>query len=236
MWSGPRNLSTALMRSWENRIDASVVDEPFYACFLVNSGLTHPMQKEILASQAHDWQQVITQQLSKPLDNDEHIQYQKQMTHHIVAPLNQNWFASVKHAFLIRHPHGVVASYRHKRDSLMETDLGFAKQVHLHRDAQQLGQTPPIIDADDLLQNPEAYLRALCAALEVDFDPSMLHWPAGLRESDGAWAAHWYNNVATSTGFTEYKKPQIELSKHQKLIADECLPYYQQLYDRRIRL
>ena len=234
MWSGPRNISTAMMRAWENRADTAVVDEPFYACFLTATGIVHPMQAEVLAHQSSVWQDVIQQQLEKPLAPPQTIQYQKHMTQHMVVAVDTNWFASLKHAFLIRHPADVVASYSEKRETVSASDLGFAQQKDLYDKALELGQKPPVIDSRDVLGNPELCLRALCAQLNLSFDTNMLHWPAGLRESDGVWADHWYNKVKQSTGFESYTAKTFNLSKVEQSIVDECLPYYQALYEKRL--
>ncbi|MEM7358413.1 MAG: HAD family hydrolase [Pseudomonadota bacterium] len=236
MWSGPRNLSTAMMRSWENRADTAVIDEPFYACFLTHSGIRHPMQEEVLASQPHDWQAVIQQDLSGELGPGQNIQYQKQMTHHMISEIDQAWFASLRHAFLIRHPADVVSSYSEKRESVNADDIGFRKQKVLYDLAVMLGDTPPVIDAADVLKNPRDCLSQLCIHLGVEFDENMLHWPAGPRESDGAWAPHWYHNVEKSTGFAPFKKKQVSLSQQEQAVVDECLPYYEAMYEQRIQV
>lgn len=235
MWSGPRNISTAMMRAWENRSDASVVDEPFYACYLTSAGVEHPMQAAVLASQSADWH-TATQQLQQPLADGITIQYQKQMTHHMVADVDVSWFASLRHAFLIRHPAEVVASYSRKRETVTASDLGFARQQQLYDAALVLGTKPPVIDAGDVLRNPEQILRKLCTHLGVSFDSRMLHWRVGPRDSDGAWAPHWYNNVEKSTGFAPFKKKQYKLDHEAQLVVEECLPYYQGLFENRITL
>ncbi len=227
MWSGPRNISTAMMRAWENRLDTQVVDEPFYACFLSATGLVHPMQEDVLASQSNDWQTVIAQHLSGPLTSPAFIQYQKQMTQHMVAPLNMDWFRSLRHAFLIRHPAEVVASYQQKRGSVNADDVGFAKQRELFELAKRYSnKPPPVIDASSVLKDPRKSLSALCAALDVAFDEAMLSWPAGRRASDGVWAPHWYNKVEASTGFAPYEPRVPKLSAAEQKVVNECLPDY----------
>ena len=237
MWSGPRNISTAMMRSWENRADTAVVDEPFYACFLRESGIIHPMQDEVMASQSSNWGTVISKELQADLEAGQSIQYQKHMTHHMLADIDHDWFASVRHAFLIRDPAEVVASYAAKRETVTAEDVGFAKQKELYDAACDLGEhAPPVIDARDVLQNPRQALSKLCAALNVDFDRAMLNWPAGKRDSDGAWAPHWYQNVERSTQFGAYRKKDIQLSDEQTRVVDQSRPYYQSMYEQRIHL
>lgn len=228
MWSGPRNISTAMMRSWENRPDTQVVDEPFYACFLTATGIIHPMQDEVLASQSSNWQTVIDQELSQDLEFPASIQYQKHMTQHMVAPIDMEWFASLRHAFLIRHPADVIASYKEKRGSVGAEDVGFARQCELFEMAKEAtGKIPPVIRSSTVLKDPRRSLSALCAALDVPFDDAMLSWPSGRRESDGVWAPHWYNKVEASTGFGAYKPNNPKLSSAELQVVEECLPDYQ---------
>ncbi len=235
MWSGPRNISTAMMRSWENRRDTQVVDEPFYACYLNATGIVHPMQEEVLASQSSDWNKVIEQQLRCPLAAGEEIQYQKHMTQHMVADIDQSWFASLQHAFLIRHPAQVVASYGQKRGSVNAADIGFEQQFKLYQMACDVSdKTPPIIDSADVLRNPEQCLSALCGSLGVSFSKSMLAWPAGKRDSDGVWASHWYNRVEQSTSFAPYVQPELNLSAEQQAVVEQCMPFYQEMFERRV--
>ncbi len=236
MWSGPRNISTAMMRSWENRVDTTVVDEPFYACFLVRSGIPHPMHEEVLASQKHDWSEVISGVLSAPLQKHEKIQYQKQMTHHMVGELDLQWFRSLRHAFLIRHPGEVLHSYIEKRERVTASDLGYKRQRELY-DLACLSHESyvPIIDAKDVLMQPKLILQQLTRALGVSFDSNMLRWPAGKRTTDGAWASHWYNRVYETSGFYAWKEKSYRLSKQQSRVVDECMPHYEYLHKRRLK-
>lgn len=236
MWSGPRNISTAMMRSWENRSDTQVVDEPFYACYLNATGIVHPMQDEVLASQSADWNNVINDVLESDLARGESIQYQKHMTQHMVADIDQRWFNSLTHAFLIRHPAEVVASYGVKRDTVSADDIGFELQNTLFQMALDAGfENIPVIDSKDILEFPKLMLTKLCKALGVPFDEAMLAWPAGRRESDGAWAPHWYQSVESSTGFAPYNPKTVELSKEQQKVVKECLPYYESMYAHRLQ-
>lgn len=237
MWSGPRNISTAMMRAWENRPDTVVVDEPFYACYLATSEVRHPMQAEVLASQSSDWQTVIERELGAELPDARTIQYQKHMTHHMVAAIDSNWFASVRHAFLIRHPAEVVASYAAKREQVSAEDIGFVQQKKIYELACKVSaQELPIVDARDVLTDPGVFLAKLCACLNVPFYASMLNWPSGPRATDGAWAPHWYASVEKSTGFARHQEKEIELTDQQQRVVDECLPFYQEMYTRRLRL
>lgn len=228
MWSGPRNLSTAMMRSFENRRDCVVWDEPFYAAYLVRTGIDHPMREETIAAWEPDPARVAERCLG-PVPEGAAVFYQKHMTHHMVAGMPLDWMDHVTNAFLIRRPEAVVASYEVKRLDLTLADLGFEDQRRLfERVCDRLGRVPPVIDADDVRRAPEATLRALCAAVGILFDPAMLHWPAGSRASDGPWAPHWYDSVWRSTGFAPPSPPQ-ELSPARQRIADAARPHYEAL-------
>ena len=201
MWSGPRNLSTAMMRSFGNRADCAVIDEPFYAAFLAMSGADHPMREAILASHEGDWRKV-ARALAGPAPGGKPIFYQKHMTHHMLPAINRDFMRACRNAFLIRKPMRVLSSYARKRQAVRFGDLGFVEQDALFSEACDIaGAVPPVIDADALLARPEPVLRGLCAALGVSFDPDMLSWPKGRRASDGVWAAHWYDAVEQSEGF-----------------------------------
>lgn len=230
MWSGPRNISTAMMRAFENRADCSVVDEPFYACYLEHSGVVHPMQEEILASQSTAWQQVIDE-LNTPQSSE--LFYQKHMTHHMLPEVPLNWVSDMRHCFLIRDPRLVVHSYQKKRDSITETDIGVRRQSELFEELSRRVDGPiAVIDSTRFLQNPEAQLRALCDHWQIEFSASMLAWPEGIRESDGVWAPHWYEAVAASRGFAPYVEAQVSLTPELQAVADEAKPYYEALKQR----
>jgi len=228
MWSGPRNLSTALMRSFENRADTVVWDEPFYAAYLRASGAAHPMREAILAAYETDPARVAAACLGPP-PADAAVFYQKQMTHHMLPDFPLDWTARVRNAFLIRRPEAVAASYAAKRERLAAADLGFERQRELFAHiAERTGAAPPVVDADDLRADPEAILRRLCAALGIDFDPAMRAWPPGKRASDGLWAAHWYDAVHRSTGFAP-PAPPPRLDGAAQAVADACRPAYDAL-------
>ena len=234
MWSGPRNISTAMMRAWENRKDTQVVDEPFYAYYLKYGGVKHPMQEEVLASQNNEWTDVIIDPLSEPLStatNQSSIQYQKHMTQHMIMdvsdPVFINWFKSLRHVFLVRHPAFVVSSYVQKRESVTASDIGFEQQHTLFQLAKKLGFEPLVIESEAVLKNPHAVLSDLCERLSIPFQDEMLNWPSGRRESDGVWASHWYQNVEKSTGFQPYQEKKVNLNPELQTVVNECLPHYQ---------
>jgi hypothetical protein len=240
MWSGPRNLSTAMMRAFENRADCVVSDEPFYAAYLAATGLVHPMQDEVLAAQPNDWRDVAAQ-LAGPLPEaqgkrDASLWYQKHMTHHMLPEFGLDWAGGFRHAFLIRAPARVLNSYVAKREEVALADIGLVRQVELFdRFADETGAAPPVVDSDALLRDPQGVLRRLCAALAIPFDPAMLHWPKGRRASDGVWAPAWYGAVEQSTGFAVQSGSDLPtLPAHLARIADAALPYYERLAAHRL--
>jgi hypothetical protein len=230
MWSGPRNLSTAMMRSFGNRADcAAVIDEPFYAAFLEASGKPHPMRAEVLASQPRDWRTVARACAGAAVPPGR-IVYQKQMTHHMLPEFGLDWMDAVEHAFLIRAPERVVASYAARREAVELEDLGFGRQAELFdRVAQRLGTAPPVVDAEAVRADSEGVLRRLCAALGLGFDQGMLAWPAGPRASDGVWGAHWYGAVVESTGFAAPEPEPPPLAGRMREIAEAARGDYERL-------
>ncbi len=234
MWSGPRNISTAMMRSWENRPDTQVVDEPFYGFYLKKTGIEHPSRDAILRSMACEWSQVVDQISTAPVSSS--IFYQKHMTHHMLVGYDMSWTKKLRHCFLIRDPELVVNSYVRTRPDMKASDVGIQRQAELFTEITELtGHEPPIIDTGDVLQDPRTILNKLCAALELPFSESMLHWPAGKRDSDGVWAPHWYQNVEQSTTFSPYEAREIKLSTSQSEIVQMLRPYYLSLFAKRIR-
>ena len=231
MWSGPRNLSTAMMYAFGQRADCAVVDEPLYAAYLAATGLDHPMRAEVLAAQPTDPAAAISGLLG-PIPQGKPLFYQKHMTHHLLHAFPRGWLSDVVNVFLIRHPARVVASYAKKREAPVLDDLGFTQQLEIYRESGG----GPVIDSDDIRRDPAAALAALCGELGIPWDPAMLRWPAGGRPEDGAWAPHWYGAVHRSTGFDGAEGPVPELPKDYKALADAALPAYATLHARRIRV
>jgi hypothetical protein len=235
MWSGPRNISTAMMRSWENRADTQVVDEPFYAFYLQQTQSPHPCFDEILATQSSNYEQV-TGELCNAACNSP-LQYQKHMTHHMLEGVDMGWTRALTHCFLIRDPAQVVNSYTNSRGVCCAEDIGIIRQAELYKEISQLtGQDIPIIDSNDVLQNPKGVLSKLCQRLQIPFDEAMLAWPAGKRSSDGVWASHWYHSVEKSSGFAQAISKAFVLSEAQQQVVDEVSPHFEYLYDKRIRV
>lgn len=204
IWSGPRNLSTALMRSFSSRSDCVVSDEPFYAAYLLATGLGHPGRAEVLASQPHDWRVVAERLAHGPAPLDRPLWYQKHMAHHMREEMLGDWLDALDHALLVRHPARVIASYRRVFGRMTLEETGLPWQVRLlERIEQRRGAAPPIIDAAELQRDPAGTLARLCAALAIPWDPAMLRWPAGPHPQDGVWAPHWYAGTWASTGFAQ---------------------------------
>jgi hypothetical protein len=234
MWSGPRNLSTAMMRSFGSRADTFVSDEPFYGAYLKATGDPQPMADQVMASVDCDWSSV-ARTMSGPCPAGAPVWYQKHMAHHMVGPIAHNDLPGLIHAFLIRDPARVVASYAAKRVAVRPDHLGVERQVeYFEREADRLGQAPPVVDSADILANPPGVLSRLCRAIGIEWDPAMLHWEAGIRETDGIWASHWYDAVAASTGFGPPDLGLVELDDDAQRVADACRPYYERLAEHRI--
>lgn len=234
MWSGPRNISTAMMRAWENRGDTAVIDEPFYAHYLAATGVNHPGRDEVIASQSTDAAEVAVK-LTGPVPGGKAIWYQKHMTQHLLPGDPLEWLDQVASCFLIREPEAVAASFTIQRPDAAAWELGFEQQARIFdlvRD--RLGRVPPVVDADDVLKDPRGILGVLCAVLGIPFTEAMLHWPAGPRASDGVWGPHWYAAVERSTGFAPYRERDSSLTSFQRGLAEQCRPHYEHLAVHRL--
>jgi hypothetical protein len=239
MWSGPRNLSTALMRSFENRGDTVVIDEPFYSHYLTVTGLEHPMRDQVIASQPPDWRVVVAELLA-PLPGGVGVQYQKQMAHHLLPDMGRGWFGEVTHAFLIRDPRPMLVSLARKLETCTLADTGLPQQVEIFDDVvAATGRIPAVIDAVDLLATPERVLRQLCARVGIPFTARMLEWPPGSRTSDGVWARHWYDRVERTTRFepveTQVNAGGAPLPAQLERIEVASRPLYEKLRAHRLR-
>jgi hypothetical protein len=221
-----------MMRAWENRPDTVVFDEPLYSFYLSSTGLDHPDRDQVIASQPASWRAVLSSLAGDPLPSGATIGYAKHMTHHVLPEVDLAAFAPFLHAFLIRDPRSLLASYARVRSAPTLSDLGLRQQAWLY---EEFGG--PVIDSADLLAAPEAGLRALCEALGVPFSASMLSWPAGARDTDGVWAPHWYDSVWRSTGFTPVTQgPPAELAPSLEPLLEQCLPYYQRLSENKLKI
>ena len=240
VWSGPRNISTALMRAWENRPDTAVVDEPLYSHYLDRTGLDHPAREQVIAAGDPDWQAVAAQltrgDLRTPDGEPAGVYYQKHMTHHLLPRMSLDWVLELSNVLLLRDPREVIASYVRSRASVNLDDIGLPQQVMLFDYLTDAGRTPPVIDSADFLRAPETYLRWWCDWLAVPFEPSMLRWPPGPRSSDGVWAPYWYAAVEASTGFEPYRQRAVNLTGVPAAVAVSAQPLYERLAAHRMVL
>lgn len=227
MWSGPRNLSTAMLYAFGNRADCEAWDEPFYAAYLAASGADHPMRQAILASQAPHFEARLERVLARP---PKPVQYLKLMTHHMLPQFPVDWAQVFTNVHLLRHPARVIASYANKRDTIITLDnIGFAQAERIY--ATLPG---PVIDSADIRANPEAALNALCDAINLPFDAAMLAWPPGSKHFDGAWAPHWYDAVHRSTGFASAEGPLPDVAPQHQRVLDQAMPIYEAMRQARI--
>lgn len=235
MWSGPRTISTALMRAWGSRPDSAVCDEPLYAHYLARTGAAHPGRERILDACDTDWRSVV-ERLLGPIPGGRPIFYQKHMAHHLLPDVGRAWLGRISHAFLIREPREVLTSLVRLLPGPRLEDTGLPQQRELYEEvARSAARPPPVLDARDVLEHPEAMLRALCGRLEVPFLDAMLSWEPGSRDTDGPWADIWYGAVERSTGFEPYRpKPDAVPERLSGLLA-ECDAIYQDLYEARLR-
>jgi hypothetical protein len=233
MWSGPRNISTAMMRAFENRPDTVVIDEPLYAAYLARTGIDHPMREEVMASQPTELTAAVAV-LRDPLPPGRHVHYAKHMAHHVSREMDLRWTLDFRNVMLIRDPVEVVASYVRARETCQPDDIGLPQQGWLLDLWDEAKAEVPILDARDFLGAPEKYLRWLCEWLEIPFTGRMLSWPSGPRSSDGVWAQHWYASVWASTGFEPWHARDPVLADHDAAVAEFCRPMYERLRTRRV--
>ena len=234
-WSGPRNISTALMYAFSNRSDCAAVDEPFYAAYLDRTGRQHPMREEILASQSADPDQVISDLCgSNPADLS-HV-YHKHMAQHMLPSIRRDWFGGMAHIVLIRHPARVISSFRKGFDEAGLSDIGFVQLAELYDQLVVEGHDPVVVEGSDIRADPEGMLRAVCDRIGLPWDAAMLSWPAGPKEADGVWAPVWYDAVHASTGFAGPEGELPELTGEMAELADAAMPYYDRLAKAKLRL
>jgi hypothetical protein len=230
LWSGPRNISTATMRSFGARADTAVWDEPFYACYLKTTGLDHPGREETLAAWPDDWLEV-AQACAGDAPDGAPVFFQKHMCQHMLDAAPLDWTASCRHLFLIRDPERVAASFAATMGTASAEDLGAERQAWLYdRIGRLTGRRWPVVEGADVLADPETMLRRICDALEIGFDPAMLSWPAGRRNTDGPWAPHWYGRVEASTGFEPAgTRPPRTLPAALEPVVAACRPSFLRL-------
>jgi len=235
MWSGPRNISTALMRSSGSRPDTFLCDEPLYAHYLEATGRNHPGADEVLRHHERDWRKVVAR-LTGPVPEGRTIFYQKHMAHHLLPEIERGWLDDVVNCFLIRDPREMLTSLASKLDRPTLGDTGLPQQMEIFEQVRRrTGSAPPVIDARDVLTDPRGVLGKLCAAIGVPFTDAMLSWPAGRRPTDGIWARHWYHAVEASTGFAPYRPKPDAVPPELGGIHERCLEAYRTLHEHRIR-
>lgn len=236
VWSGPRNISTAMMRSWGNRADTVVVDEPLYAHYLKVTRAPHPGIDEIIASQDADWRKVAAF-LTGPVPGGKSIFFQKQMAQHLLPEIGRDWLSKLTHVFLIRDPQEMLTSLMKVLPEPRLEDTGLPQQVELfERVKRETGTIPPVFDAKDILDAPEPMLRRMCESVGVAFDPAMLSWPAGPRETDGVWAKYWYGAVVKSTGFRPFQPKNEPVPERLRPVYKRCAELYDVLSGHRVRV
>jgi hypothetical protein len=235
MWSGPRNISTAMMRAFGSRPDTAVSDEPLYSHYLKVTGIPHPGRDDVLALHESDWRRV-TATLAGPVPEGRAIWYQKHMAHHLLPMIGRDWLDALTHAFLIREPDEMLASLVKTYPQAGLADTGLLQQCEIFdRVADRFGRAPPVVLASDVLKDPHRMLTKLCAALVIPFLPQMLSWKPGRRATDGAWAPHWYAVVEASTGFEPWRERRVDTPPALQPLLDECRPWYEKLYALRLR-
>lgn len=233
MWSGPRNISTAMMYSFDSRPDCFVSDEPFYAHYLAATGIEHPVAEKVIAEGETDWRGVAGH-LSGDVPDGSPIWYQKHMCHHMIEDIDLDWLDGFANCFLIRDPREVVLSLAKKTDVVDAWATGLPQQARLVAVVEEMGQDILIVDSRDILLDPKGMLTKVCTHLRIPFDESMLNWKAGPKDCDGIWAEHWYDAVWDSTGFATYRPREGELPAEHQAVFDEVRPIYEALHARRL--
>ena len=232
-WSGPRNISTALMYAFSNRADCGAVDEPFYAAYLERTGKDHPMRAEILASQPRDPEAVVAALCGSHPGELPHV-YHKHMAQHMLPGLWGDWVSEMVHVILIRHPARVVSSFRKGYAEAGLEDVGFVQLAEIYDDLAARGLDPVIVEGSDVRADPEGMLRALCDRIGLAWDPAMLEWPAGPKDVDGVWAPVWYGAVHQSTGFAGPEGELPDLDGVAREMAEAAMPHYEKLRTRKL--
>ena len=229
MWSGPRNISTAMMRSWESRTDTFVIDEPFYAHYLSVTNANHPGRDEIIQDGETD-QSIVSKGLISDTDDSCSIYFQKHMTHHMIPSVDREWMKEVINCFLIRNPKDMILSYTKVNSNLSMHLLGLEEQYELFEYVTKInGRAPPVVDSKDILMDPRKTLSLLCEKVGVIFSEEMLSWSKGVRDTDGIWAKYWYKNVINSTGFNIYREKDDDVPSKYLGLYNESIKIYDEL-------
>ena len=235
MWSGPRNISTAMMRSWGSRSDTFVIDEPYYAYYLDQTNLDHPGREEVISEGELDVGK-ISNGLVSDINGNCSVYYQKHITHHLLGSIDREWMKSVINCFLIRNPKDMIISYSKVHPNLNMHLLGLEEQNEIFEYVKNItGEIPPIVDAKDVLLNPRNILSKLCGNIGITFSEEMLSWSRGPRDTDGNWGKYWYKNVMNSTGFNEYKSKKEDVPKEYEQLYQKCYILYKKLHRLRLK-
>ena len=235
MWSGPRNISTALMRSWESRSDTFVIDEPFYAHYLSVTNVDHPGRDEIIQNGETD-QNIVSKGLISDIDDSCSVYFQKHMTHHMIPSVDREWMKDVVNFFLIRDPKDMILSYTKVNSNLTMHLLGLEEQYELFEYVTKInGRAPPVVDSKDILIDPRETLSLLCEKVGVVFSEEMLSWSKGVRDTAGIWAKYWYDNVVNSTGFNTYTEKNEVIRDDYLQLYEDCLKIYEKLSKHKIK-
>jgi hypothetical protein len=233
LWSCPRTISTALMRSFAQRADTDCVDEPLYAHYLARTGAQHPLRETVLAAQSADWREVVERVLLGPCQRP--VQFVKHMAHHLVGDVDLAFALQTQNVFLLRPPREMLPSMLRDLGTVRLRDVGYERQRELFHQLRRAGQHPVVVESTDLLNDPAGTLRRLCAHLGLAFDPRMLSWPPGRHACYGAWAPFWYGNVERSTGFQPFapkREPFPPELEPLLAVAENC---WLDLHARRLR-
>jgi hypothetical protein len=223
-----------MLRSWGNRQDTFVCDEPLYAHYLEQTGLDHPGAREVIEHHETDWRKVV-RWLTGPVPEGRRLFYQKHMAHHLLPDIGREWLTDLTHCFLIREPREMLTSLIRKTPQPTLEDTGLPQQLEIfERECGRSRRVPPVIDARDVLEDPPGMLARLCAAVDVPFVEEMLHWPPGPRDTDGIWAKHWYAAVERSTGFNLYAPKPDPVPERLTELHEECDEYYAELHRHRL--
>ena len=234
MWSGPRNISTAMMYSFDNRSDCFATDEPLYANYLLSTKTAHPDADEVIDHYETDLESIISH-LTGSIPDDMPVWYQKHMSHHVTEDADLDWLDGLTNCFLIRDPREVLLSLSNVTDVVNLWVMGLPQQVRiLSHVVETTGKEPPIIDARDVLEDPVGMLSALCDRLEIEYVDEMVSWDPGPRDCDGIWARHWYDSVWKTTGFSPYTPREGQLSPEHDSVLEEAMPLYDELWSRRL--
>ncbi len=227
-WSGPRNISTALMRSWSSRKDTYVTDEPFYAYYLNETKINHPMREKIINHYFTGYDKIVNYLVSE-VPNKKNIWYQKHMAHHLIDLNKIDWIKKCENCILVRHPREVISSYTVKNKLNSIKELGYPQQFEIVKFLKKSNQKFKIIDSEDLLKNPKEVLFDWCQSINIKFDESMLKWKKGSHPNDGIWWQHWYDNVINTSEFQKFQKKDISIENKYDSIYNESMEYYNYL-------